>query len=230
MKKQPAPKIRLLLVDDHPIVREGIKSAFSTRKNILIVGEASTGEEAVAKAAKLKPDVVLMDINMPGMSGLEASRRLRKSVPDSKILALTMHENREYILEMNQLGARGYVFKDSSPSELVHAIEVVHSGEFFFSPRASQHLLRAFLRNEPLNSIHDAVDLSKREVDVLRLITEGFKTKEIAKRLGVTPRTIETYRRRLMSKLGVHSVAGLIKHSIEKGIVKFFDPDLKEQA
>lgn len=220
MKKQPVIKIRLLLVDDHPIVREGIKSALSTRKNIQIVGEAATGEEALIKARKLKPDVILMDINMPGMSGLEASRRLRKSVPESKILALTMHENREYVLEMSQLGASGYVFKDSSPSELLRAIEAVHAGEFFFSPRASQHLLRAFLHNESLASSQDGVELSLREKDVLQLITEGFKTKEIAKRLGVTPRTIETYRRRLMSKLGVHSVAGLIKQSIEKGMVK----------
>jgi DNA-binding NarL/FixJ family response regulator len=220
MKKLPAKKIRLLLVDDHPIVREGIKSALSTRKTISIVGEAASGEEALSKALKLDPDVILMDINMPGMSGLEASRRLRKSIPDAKILALTMHENREYILEMSQLGARGYVFKDSSPSELLRAIEAVHAGEFFFSPRASQYLLKAFLRNEQESTNFSSVNLSQREKDVLQLIAEGFKTREIAKRLGVTDRTIETYRRRLMTKLNVHSVAGLIKHAIAKGIVK----------
>jgi len=164
--------------------------------------------------------VILMDINMPGMSGLEASRRLRKSVPDSKILALTMHENREYVLEMSQLGARGYVFKDSSPSELLRAIEAVHAGEFFFSPRASQQLLTAYLKGGPLNDGQPAVDLSQREKDVLQLITDGLKTKEIARRLGVTDRTIETYRRRLMTKLSVHSVAALIKQAIAKGIVK----------
>ena len=220
MKKQSTKKIRLLLVDDHPIVREGIKSALSTRKNIAIVGEATSGEEAMIKAKKLAPDVILMDINMPGMSGLETSRRLRKSVPDSKILALTMHENREYILEMSQLGARGYVFKDSSPSELLRAIEAVYSGEFFFSPRASQQLLKAFLKGESRTDSQGSVDLSQREKDVVQLITEGFKTKEIAKRLGVTDRTVETYRRRLMTKLRVHSVAGLIKHAITQGIVK----------
>jgi two-component system, NarL family, nitrate/nitrite response regulator NarL len=220
MKKQPLKKIRLLLVDDHPIVREGIKSALSTRKNISIVGEASTGEEAMSKALKLAPDVILMDINMPGMSGLEASRRLRKSIPDAKILALTMYENREYILEMSQLGARGYVFKDSSPSELLRAIEAVHAGEFFFSPRASQYLLKAFLRNEQESPDYSSMNLSQREKDVLQLIAEGLKTREIANHLGVTDRTIETYRRRLMTKLNVHSVAGLIKHAIAKGIVK----------
>ena len=220
MKKSKVKKIRLLLVDDHPIVREGIKAAFSTRKTISIVGEASTGEEALRKALKLKPDVILMDINMPGMSGLEASRRLRKSVPETKILALTMHENREYILEMSQLGARGYVFKDSPPSELLRAIEAVHAGEFFFSPRASQYLLKAFLQNEQESLNATSMNLSEREKDVLQLIAEGLKTREIAKRLGVTDRTIETYRRRLMSKLSVHSVAGLIKHAIAKGIVK----------
>ncbi len=220
MKKQPLKKIRLLLVDDHPIVREGIKSALSTKKNISIVGEAATGEEAIVKAKKLCPDVILMDINMPGMSGLEAARRLRKTVPDSKILALTMHENREYVLEMSQLGARGYVYKDSSPSELVRAIEAVHGGEFFFSPRASQQLLKAFLKGDPSANSQASVDLSQREKDVLQLIAEGFKTKEMARRLGVTDRTVETYRRRLMTKLSVHSIAGLIKHAIAKGIVK----------
>ena len=220
MKKQLVKKIRVLLVDDHPIVREGIKSALSKRKNISIVGEADTGEEAMVKARKLSPDVILMDINMPGMSGLETSRRLRKSVPDSKILALTMHENREYVLEMTQLGARGYVFKDSSPSELLRAIEAVHSGEFFFSPRASQQLLKSFLKGEPRTDSQASVDLSKREKDVLQLITEGFKTKEIARLLGVTDRTVETYRHRLMTKLSVHSIATLIKHAVTKGIVK----------
>lgn len=219
MKKQPMKKIRLLLVDDHPIVREGIKSALSTKKNISIIGEAATGEEAMVKAKKLSPDVILMDINMPGMSGLETTRRLRKSVPNSKILALTMHENREYVMEMSQLGARGYVFKDSSPSELLRAIEAVYTGEFFFSPRASQQLLKAYLKGEPQAHSHASVDLSQREKDVLQLITEGFKTKEIAKRLGVTHRTVETYRRRLMMKLSVHSVAELIKHAITKGFV-----------
>jgi two-component system nitrate/nitrite response regulator NarL len=220
MKKHLVKKIRLLLVDDHPIVREGIKSALSTKKNISIVGEAATGEEAMVKARKLLPDVILMDINMPGMSGLETSRRLRKSVPDSKILALTMHENREYVLEMTQIGARGYVFKDSSPSELLRAIEAVHAGEFFFSPRASQQLLKSFLKCEPRTPSQASVNLSKREKDVLQLITEGFKTKEIARLLGVTDRTVETYRHRLMTKLSVHSIAALIKHAVTKGIVK----------
>jgi two-component system nitrate/nitrite response regulator NarL len=220
MKKQLVKKIRILLVDDHPIVREGIKSALSKRKNISIVGEAATGEEAMVKARKLSPDVILMDINMPGMSGLETTRRLRKSVPDSKILAVTMHENREYVLEMTQLGARGYVFKDSSPSELLRAIEAVHSGDLFFSPRASQQLLKSFLKGEPRTDSQASVDLSKREKDVLQLITEGFKTKEIARLLGVTDRTVETYRHRLMTKLSVHSVAALIKHAVTKGIVK----------
>lgn len=220
MKKQLLKKIRLLLVDDHPIVREGIKSALSTKKNISIVGEAATGEEAMVKARKLSPDVILMDINMPGMSGLETSRRLRKSVPDSKILALTMHENREYVLEMTQLGARGYVFKDSSPSELLRAIEAVHAGEFFFSPRASQQLLKSFLKGEPRTDRQASVGLSNREREVLQLITEGLKTKEIAGLLGVTDRTVETYRHRLMTKLSVHSIAGLIKQAIAKGVVK----------
>lgn len=219
MKKKPSARIRLMLVDDHPIVREGIKSAFVSKKHIQIVGEASTGEEAVRKAARLRPHIILMDINMPGMSGLEAAKRIGKLVPESKILALTMHENREYIIEMSRLGARGYVFKDSPPSELLKAIETVHRGEFFFSPRASQHLLRAFLQDEPLTKQKSSVRLTTREREILALVAEGLKNLEIASRLGVTERTVETYRHRLMHKLDVRSVAGLIKFAIAEGIV-----------
>jgi two-component system nitrate/nitrite response regulator NarL len=220
MKKSPATRIRLMLVDDHPIVREGIKSAFVSKKHINIVGEASTGEEAVRKAVRLKPHIILMDINMPGMSGLEAARRIGKLVPESKILALTMHENKEYIIEMSRIGARGYVFKDSPPAELLKAIETVHRGEFFFSPRASQHLLRAFLQDEPLRQKKTSVHLTTREREILALVVEGLKNLEIAGQLGVTERTVETYRHRLMQKLEVRSVAGLIKFAIAEGITE----------
>ena len=209
-----------MLVDDHPIVREGIKSAFRMKKSITIVGEAASGEEAVRKAALLKPDVILMDINMPGMGGLEAARRIGKSLPEARILALTMHENREYIIEMNRLGAKGYVFKDSPPSELVKAIETVYHGDFFFSPRASDQLLRAFLRDESVATPKASVRLTKLEREILILIVDGMKNLQIATRLGVTERTIETYRHRLMQKLNVRSVAGLIKFAISEGITE----------
>jgi len=218
MKKSPAQRIRLMLVDDHPIVREGIKSAFLSNKRITIVGEASNGEEAVRKAVRLKPQIILMDINMPGMSGLEAARRIGKLLPESRIIALTMHENKEYIIEMSRLGARGYVFKDSAPTELVEAIETVHRGEYFFSPRASQHLLRAFIQEESLQKKRSSVRLTTRERQILALVVEGLKNLEIASRLGVTERTIETYRHRLMQKLDVRSIAGLIKFAIAEGI------------
>jgi two-component system nitrate/nitrite response regulator NarL len=220
VKKKATNRIRLMLVDDHPIVREGIKSAFRMKKSITIVGEAASGEEAVRKAALLKPDVILMDINMPGMGGLEAARRIGKSLPEARILALTMHENREYIIEMNRLGAKGYVFKDSPPSELVKAIETVYHGDFFFSPRASDQLLRAFLRDESVATPKASVRLTKREREILILIVDGMKNLQIATRLGVTERTIETYRHRLMQKLNVRSVAGLIKFAISEGITE----------
>lgn len=209
-----------MLVDDHPIVREGIKSAFKTIKRITIVGEAATGEDAVRKASRLKPDVILMDINMPGMGGLEASRRIGRSHPETQIIALTMHENREYIIEMSRLGAKGYVFKDSPPSELVKAIETVYQGEFFFSPRASDQLLRAFLRHESGSKRTSSVKLTKRQREILILIVEGLKNLQIASKLGVTERTVETYRHRLMQKLNVRSVAGLIKFAIAEGITE----------
>ena len=220
MKKPPVQRIRIMLVDDHPIVREGIKSAFLLKKQIMVVGEASSGEEAVRKAVRLNPHIILMDINMPGMSGLEAARRIVKLVPESRILALTMHENREYIIEMSRLGARGYVFKDSPPAELLKAIETVHRGDFFFSPRASQHLLRAFLQDEPRHRQKSSVRLTSREREILALVVDGLKNLEIARRLGVTERTVETYRHRLMQKLEVRSIAGLIKFAIAEGIGK----------
>jgi two-component system nitrate/nitrite response regulator NarL len=218
--KKRAKKIRLLLVDDHPVVREGIKSSLSTHPRIRIVAEASNGLEAVQKAKKHSPDVVLLDINMPVMGGLEAARHLRSIAPKSRILALTMHDNKEYVMEIARLGARGYILKDSSPSELARAIETVASGEAFFSPKASQHILRAFINTPSGASSTLFPRLSRRERQVLQLIAEGHTSKEIAQKLGITYKTAESHRDRIMRKLDIHSSAGLTKYAIAAGIVK----------
>jgi two-component system response regulator NreC len=220
MKTHRKKVINLLLVDDHPIVREGIKASLKTKKRIRIVGEAADGEEAIALARKLGPDVILLDISMPRMSGIEAARRLRKSAPDSKILVLTMHDNKEYVLRMTQLGAKGYVFKDASPSELLRAIEAVDAGEVVFAPQASRHVLEEYAETAGRSGRTLPSDLSDRERLVLKLIAEGYGTKQIAEHLCLNRKTVETYRHRIMVKLNVHSTADLTKYALAKGLVE----------
>lgn len=219
MKK--AQRIKLLLVDDHPIVLDGIKSHLSAQEEFLVVGDAANGQEAIRQARLLQPDIVLMDISMPHMNGMEAVAILRRQVPRAKILVLTMHDNREYISQIIRSGARGYLLKDTSPAELVRAIKIIHSGEVFFSPTVSRVVLEEFVKGgQKKSGPSEAGSLSEREREVLALIAEGYSNKEIANRLGVGVRTIETHRERIMRKLDIHSVAGLTKFAIAKGVIK----------
>lgn len=221
LKKEKQKKIRLLLVDDHPIVLEGIKSHLAAQAELEVVGEAANGQEGVRKAKQLLPDIVLMDISMPHMNGLEAMTQLRKRVPSSKIMVLTMHDNREYIAQIIRLGARGYVMKDTSPAELIQAIKLVHAGEVVFSPTASRVLLDELVNGgKPRADQPAAMQLSDREREVLVLIADGCSNKEIADRLGVAVRTTETHRERIMRKLDIHTVAGLTKFAIARGMVQ----------
>ena len=218
MKKR-GKKIKLLLVDDHPIVREGLKSHLATQPDLEVVGDAANGLEAIDQARQRKPDVVLMDISMPRMSGLEAITRLRRQSPKQKILILTMHENREYIARALRLGACGYVLKDSAPAELVRAIKSVHAGEAVFGGPASAVLLEELARKQGRSVAGPESALSDREREVLVAIAEGQGNKEIATKLGVSVRTIETHRERIMSKLSIRTVAGLTKFAIAQGLV-----------
>ena len=213
-------KIKILLVDDHPMVREGIRSCLDARANFRVVGEASDGQEAVEKAKKLMPDVVLMDISMPKLTGLEATKVLHKEVPKTKVLILTMHENEAYVLEIVRSGARGYLLKDTSPTEVVRAIEAVSKGEAFFSSRISQFVLNEFVNKARGLTKPSRSEISPREREVLALIAEGLSNKEIANRLFVSVRTVETHREHLMRKLDIHSAAGLTQYALSKGIVK----------
>jgi len=216
-RKAREKKIRLLLVDDHPIVLDGIKSHLCTQPEFEIVGEASNGIDALQKARLLLPDVVLMDITMPNMNGLEATTMLRKQAPLAKILILTMHNSKEYIAQMIRAGARGYLLKDGSPAELVRAIKAVHAGEVFFAPSVSRVIVDQLVEGggrvaEPVQSLTD------REREVLSLIAEGLLNKQIADKLGIGVRTIETHRERIMRKLDIHTVAGLSKYAIAQGM------------
>ena len=208
-------RIRVLLVDDHLIVRQGICSTFRNHPAVTIVGEAATGGEAIVQTKKLSPDVVLMDINMPQMNGLEATDAIRKQFPAVKVLILTVHDTREYVAQVLRSGAQGYVLKDASPEELSRAIEAVHSGHAFFSPAVANIVLQN-LRDagQPQND-----GLSARETEVLRMIVKGRTTKEIASHMNVGTRTVETYRARLMRKLNVRNAAELTSTAIARQLV-----------
>jgi two-component system nitrate/nitrite response regulator NarL len=214
-------KIRLLLVDDHPFVREGIKSHLATQCGIEVVGEAGSGHEALQQAAHLRPDLVLMDISMPGMNGFETIARLRKTAPGARVLVLTMHDNREYIAQVFRLGARGFVRKDGSPDELVRAIQAVSAGEAFFGPGVSSVLLEEFAQRRASPAPPEcAPTLSDREREVLAHVAEGLGNKDIARRLGVGVRTVQTHREHIMRKLDIHTVAGLTRFAVAHGIIQ----------
>src|SRR2546426_809820 len=217
MNKRTKRKIRLLLVDDHPLVREGIRSCLHPHKQLEIVGEAADGREALVKAKELNPDIVLMDINLPRTNGLEATRLLRNAAPETKVLILTVHNNKEYVLQIVQAGARGYVLKDTSTEELVRAIERVDGGEAFFSSDVARLLLNDYVTHSGRRkSVED--ELSDREREVLALIAEGCSNKDIASRLGLSVRTVETHRARIMQRLDIHNTAGLTKFAINHGL------------
>lgn len=206
-------KIRILLVDDHALVREGVRSWLSAAPGMEIVGEAIDGESAITNAKKLQPNVILLDLHMPRMTGFEAITVLRKEVPKAAVLALTVADAHEEIRRMLDLGASGYLRKDASPSELVRAIETLVSGQIYLSPAIAKVLLGTPQRREP-----EHPKLTAREVEVLKLIAEEFVTKEIAIKLDISPRTVEAHRARLMRKLGVKTFAGLTRYAIASQI------------
>ncbi|MFO1476781.1 MAG: response regulator transcription factor, partial [Verrucomicrobiota bacterium] len=201
-------RIKLLLVDDHPVVRKGISSCLARLDHLQIVGEAADGQEALRKARELMPDIILMDIDMPHLSGLQVTEQVRKELPKIKVLILSMHSNTEYVMRIIQSGAAGYVLKEASTEELVRAIDTVNSGEAFFSPEVAHAALNKYVRGAGESA---AAQLTGREREVLVQIAEGLSNKEIANKLGVGVRTIETHRERIMRKLNIHSVAGLTK-------------------
>jgi two-component system nitrate/nitrite response regulator NarL len=217
VKKDKPKQIKLLLVDDHPIVLDGIKSHLCAQPDFEVVGDAANGQEALRKAKLTLPDVILMDISMPHMNGLDAMTSLRKQVPNAKILVLTMHDSREYIAQVVRSGARGYLLKDSAPAELVGAIKAVHGGEVYFSPSVSKVLIEEMADGRKPSG-PEQQPLTDREREVLSLIAEGLLNKQIADRLGIGVRTIETHRERIMRKLDIHTVAGLTKYAIARGM------------
>jgi two-component system nitrate/nitrite response regulator NarL len=218
--KKGKKRIKLLLVDDHPVVRKGIRSCLESLEHIEIVGEAIDGLEAVNMVRELSPDIVLMDIDMPNMSGLDATKAIRGDFPRTKVLILSIHTNKHYVLQIIQSGAQGYVLKDTQPADLARAIEAIDSGQPFFSPDISQIVLNQYLAEAGEDENAASTALTNRERQVLAMIAEGQSNKEMANKLGVGVRTVETHRERVMNKLNIHSVAGLTKYAISNGIVR----------
>jgi DNA-binding NarL/FixJ family response regulator len=215
--RRPASPIRILHADDHVLLREGVRMALAGEQRLTMVAQACDGAESVTMAKRLKPDVVLMDVKMPRLNGLEATRRLRRELPDTRVLVLTVHDSPAYVRQLVEAGAAGYLLKDCSPEALVQAILMVHAGGEFFSP-GMKPTADSASGSEKLPSGLD--ELTVREREVLALTGEGLTSKEIAQRLKASPRTIETHRQRIMNKIGVHSATRLVRLAISRGLVK----------
>lgn len=215
-------KIRVLLADDHTVVRQGLHALLEAETDIVVVGEAETGREAVQLAKKLVPDVVVMDIAMPNLNGLEATRQIVKEVPTTKLLVLSSYNDDDYVYQVTEAGAMGYLLKQTAATDLIKAVRETKAGNAFFSPattkRLVEHYREAFLRGVSGNKW--AGQLTSREMEVLQLIAEGKANKQIAAELSISIKTVEKHRQQLMDKLNIHDIAGLTRYAISKGVIE----------
>ena len=221
----PSPEldapIRVILADDHPILRSGLRLLLGAEPDLEVVGEANNGLEAVEQTTRLRPDVVVMDIAMPGMSGLEATRRISQLETGARVLILTVHAEEQYLLPVVQAGGSGYVLKSQADTDLLEAIRAVHRGEVFLDPPAQKMLLEDYLdRVKAGKEVDSYQTLSEREREVLKLTAEGYTAQEIADRLVLSPKTVDTYRQRVMDKLNLHHRAELVKYALRKGLLQ----------
>jgi DNA-binding NarL/FixJ family response regulator len=212
--------LRILVADDHELVRRGIRALLRARRGWTVVGEAINGREAVEKATRLKPDVAIVDISMPDLDGLRATRRIREAVPTTEVVVLTMHESDQMVRRVLEAGALGYVLKSDLATHLVKAVKNVSAGKLFLTPKVSDIILKGFLAtvNQSHPTEHSRIRPNPREVEIIRLLAEGKANKEIAAKLGITTRTVETHRAKIMLKLDLHSLAGLIHYAIRHKI------------
>lgn len=213
-------EIRLLLVDDHDVVRTGIKMLLESQTDLIIVGEASNGAQAIAMSRILHPDVIVMDLTLPDISGIEVTRQLKAEKPEQAIIALTIHEDEQYFFEMLQAGASGYVPKRAAPDDLITAIHTAHQGEIYIYPSLAKTLVADFLgRTEKETGSNTIEGLTSREASVLRLLAEGYSNERIGEQLEISKHTVARHREKIMRKLGLHSRSDLVKYAIRKGLI-----------
>ena len=213
-------KIKVLLADDHTIVRKGLLSLLLDHEDIDVVGEAHDGRDAIKQVEQLQPDVVVMDITMPLLNGLEATRQIKHRWPNIQVVILTVHTAEEYIFRILQTGASGYVVKQAAPSELIMAIHAAHAGESFLSPSISQTVIQEYITRARLTSCEDSFDtLTERECEIIQLLAEGHTSRDIAEMLVISIKTVETHRGNLMRKLSIDNLADLTKYAFRKGII-----------
>jgi two-component system, NarL family, response regulator NreC len=211
-------EVRVLLADDHTIFRAGLKALLDVEMGIEVVGEASSGDEAVERVRELKPDIVVMDLSMPGSGGLEATRRITALQLPTRVLVLTMHAEQEYLVPVLEAGAHGYLTKTTADRRLVDAIRVVARGEVYLPPKATTLLLKEYKAAGEDNDL--LRQLSSREQEVLALTAEGFSSKEIGEKLFISPKTVDTYRARIMEKLGLTHRSELVRFALKAGLLK----------
>jgi DNA-binding NarL/FixJ family response regulator len=215
-------KIRVILAEDHTVVRQGLRALLAAEGDIEIVGEAENGRVAIQLVKKFLPDVAVIDIAMPVLNGLEATRQITRTVPSTKVLILSSYSDDEYVHQLTQAGAAGYLVKQTAANELLKAIREAHRGNAYFSPsvakRLRDHCREAFVSGQPVRRRSDY--LTTREAEVLQLIAEGRANKQIAAELCISIKTVEKHRQQVMNKLGIHDVAGLTRHAISKGIIE----------
>jgi len=214
-------KIRLLLVDDHQVVRSGLRMLLASESDVEIVGEAGTAREALEAVRQLKPTVVLMDIGLPDLSGIEATREIKRTSPEVAVVALTIHEDEEYFFKMLEVGAGGYVPKRAAPEELLTAIRAAAAGEVYLYPSMAKLLVKDYLSQDRSTEATSSLDgLTNREQEVLRYLAEGANNEAIASALVISIKTVARHRENIMQKLGLHSRSELVRYAIRKGIIK----------
>src|SRR6266567_3050234 len=219
---QTMQKITVILADDHTVVRQGLRALLEAEEDMSVVGEAENGRQAVQMAKRLQPDVIVMDIAMPTLNGLEATRQVSRESPKSKVLILSSYSDDEYVQQLTDAGAAGYLVKQTAANDLLKAIREAHKGNAFFSPAIAKRLRdqcrQAFVNGQPIKRRSDY--LTTREAEVLQLIAEGRANKQIAAELCISIKTVEKHRQQVMNKLNIHDVAGLTRHAIAKGIIE----------
>jgi DNA-binding NarL/FixJ family response regulator len=214
--------IKILIVDDHPMIRTGLKSLLEDEPNIVHIDDAATGDEAVEKIKNKDFDVIIMDVKMPGMSGIDTTKEILKIKPKQKVVALSMLDEQDSIIKMLQAGAKGYLLKNSEKEEVVEAINTVCKGENYFSQEVSSIMLAKYINKEfpsSMKPFKPDVQLTKRETEIIRMISEELTNAEIGVKLGISVRTVDTHRRNLLQKLDVKNTAGLVRYAIQNGIL-----------